>query len=206
MKTLNNRVRTSPLMGEERKPKKKEIESKFLIWEDGINYFTDRFRQFFGSPEELREVSQLEGTFIHQGYMPIGLGYDLARRMGVKVDFSAVEARLRRKLKPSGEESFTFDMKDDGTSERGHLEDLPIEEILFREFWPHTEGERLFKFRLKRPDTDCPIFKVEFDTYTDRDLIVAEVEFKLRDQQLAYLPLGVDITEDPNYKNRNMGR
>ena len=50
------------------------------------------------------------------------------------------------------------------------------------------------------------MYTVEFDVYTDRDLIVAEIEVPSLDM-LASLPvLGKDVTEDKRYKNKNLAR
>ncbi len=202
MKTLNNVFEIPFPMAAQ---KKKEIESKFLIWKDGKFYVNERFWDFFESQEEIIERSQSEGTLIEQGYMSLDSGYELAGRKGISVEFTPIEARLRRKKDSSGKETFTFGMKDDGTSEREDIDEV-INRLLFESYWPGTEGNRLVKKRINRQDPNSPLLVVEFDVYTDRDLIVAEVEFESREQQGGYHPLGLDITKDPQYKNRNMGR
>ena len=47
---------------------------------------------------------------------------------------------------------------------------------------------------------------IEIDVYTDRDLIVAEVEVGKVEELKEILAIGRDISDDPGYKNRNLAK
>ena len=45
-----------------------------------------------------------------------------------------------------------------------------------------------------------------FDMYKDRDLIVAEVEFKSIKEAEGYQALGKDVTSESQFKNKNLAK
>lgn len=89
----------------------------------------------------------------------------------------------------------------------GHLSrlefELPIEEQLFHQLWPLTEGRNLEKNRYNIPYQDNLI---ELDVYTGEltGLIVAEVEFQSMDDCNSFIPpdwFAREISGVRTYKN-----
>jgi adenylate cyclase len=151
----------------------------------------------FSSIDCLKKESAQSGSRIKQGYLPIEKGLELAQRACMSIDFSPVEARIRRK-----DGVFYLTLKGSGTLARDELE-TKIPAHLFGQYWPLTEGRQVEKLRLTKTILDCV---VEFDVYTDRELILAEIELRA-EQETAKMPnLGKDVTNDPGYKNRNLAR
>ncbi|MBI4152814.1 hypothetical protein HY495_03825 [Candidatus Woesearchaeota archaeon] len=188
----------------------KEIERKFLIWEDGKNYGTAAFRDWYAAMggdtsrdivQALRAYVLRDGVSLHQGYFPNIEGEtvrELADLVGFKDKFKPTEARLRNK----GEEQFYFTLKGPGGVQRDEF-DPEIEKIVFARYWPGTQGSRVEKVRLARGYGE---HTAEIDLYTDRDLIVIEVEVLTLEEAERLVPLGKDVTEDKAYKNRNLAR
>ena len=175
-----------------------EMEKKYLLWEDGASYLTMDFFNLFPSVSEARTAVLAQGRQMVQGYMPLSLGRELAALLEQEVDFEPVEARLR-----CDGGSLYFTMKGKGGLFRNTLPDVPVSQDVFDRFWSGTESARLEKKRL------ALLYQgqgVEIDVYTDRDLMVAEVEVASLEQALALTPLGKDISENHRYKNRNLAR
>ncbi|MFH1840321.1 MAG: hypothetical protein ABH849_04180 [Nanoarchaeota archaeon] len=174
-----------------------EIERKFLIEENGVDYTTSEFGLFYESIEQLRRDVLDKGDPIRQGYLPLTDGQKLSDLLGIRIDFNPSEARLRDK---NGRLYFT--LKGKGGLSRNELE-VEVNQDHFSQFWPKTEGRRVEKVRLDLPYQD---YTLEVDVYTDRDLIVAEVEVPSVEEAHSLKPLGLDITEDPKYKNKSLAR
>jgi CYTH domain-containing protein len=174
-----------------------EIEKKYLIREGIEEYFTEAFSSKFCSIDFLaREIFQ-KGKKIRQGYLDLNKGTDLAKMLNMNVDFEPKEARLRDKAG-----SFYFTLKGDGTLSRSELEKEITSEI-FNEHWPETDGKRIEKFRLKKPYQE---YQAEFDIYTDRNLIIVEIEVPTTAEALRLIALGKDVTDDKRYKNKNLAK
>ena len=90
---------------------------------------------------------------------------------------------------------------------RIELEDETTREV-FEAMWPLTEGRRVAKRRYRIPDGDL---LWEIDEFTDRDLVLAEVELQSADGKveppawLAPLLVG-EVTDDPAYTNFSLAR
>ncbi len=174
-----------------------EIEKKYLIMENEIIYFTEVLRQLYPSILSLKADVAHHGKFIKQGYLPLGTGSELSDLLGIKVDFKPTEARLRDK---SGTTYFT--LKGNGGLIRNELE-VKVTQEVFDKYWSKTSGQRVEKVRLSKPFGD---YTIEIDVYTDRDLIVAEIEVPTEQEAEKLKPLGKDVTTDKNYKNKNLAR
>jgi CYTH domain-containing protein len=175
----------------------KEIEKKYLIREDGTDHTTGALLSMYASVDELKHSVMTEGKTIRQGYIPLESGQELCKELGIFLDFLPTEARLRDK---GGKKYFT--LKGKGGLERNEAES-DISDRLFNAYWPKTEGNRVEKVRLKRP---CQGHSVEIDVYTDRDLVVAEIEVPSLEEASRLEALGKDVTEDKSYKNKNLAR
>lgn len=180
-----------------------EIEKKYLIREEGTDYgvmeIGDALLKAAVAEETASEddPTQRNRTLVRQGYMPIEHGKTLAQRLGLETDFEIAEARLRAK----GTRYF-FTLKGEGTLSREEQE-REIDEGVFQENWPLTEGRRIEKTRLEIPYEGLT---AEIDLYRDRDLITAEVECPDVETAQRLRPIGKDITEDKRYKNKNLAR
>jgi CYTH domain-containing protein len=175
-----------------------EIEKKYLIREGITEYFTEAFVLNYSSIDFLaREVFE-KVKKISQGYLEIDKGLHLAKEiLKMNIDFEPKEARLRDKAS-----RFYFTLKGEGNLSRSELEQ-EITSGLFNEYWPETKGKRLEKFRLKKP---YQRYEAEFDIYTDRNLIIAEVEVPTIADVKMLIPLGKDVTDDKKYKNKNLAK
>jgi len=174
-----------------------EIEKKYLIMEKDKAYSTKHLKKIFSSVSKLVYDVFMLGTPIEQGYLPIDEGLKLSEMLGMSVDFNPSEARLRKK----GEKNYiTF--KDNGGLARNELE-VEIEKEVFDKYWKKTKGQRVKKMRLEKAFEG---YTAEIDVYTDRNLVVAEIEVPniLIAEKLK--PLGKDITNDKEYKNRNLAK
>lgn len=174
-----------------------EIEKKYLLMEDGIDHSTPNLKKISPSIDDLVSEVMKKGELIDQGYLPIAVGMKLSEAIGINVQFSPKEARLRH---VRGKTLFTI--KGKGGLVREEIERaVPIE--VFTSYWKHTHGSRVDKVRLKVPYSG---HTAEIDVYTNRPLVVAEIEVPSIEIAHSLPPLGKDVTEDPRYKNRNLAR
>jgi CYTH domain-containing protein len=174
-----------------------EIEKKYLIQEKGKEYLAPALFFLYPSIQALKEDVFQNGKLIRQGYLLFGSGLELSNKIGMHVDFAPNEFRLRDK---SGALSFTI--KGRGELSRNELES-EIKRNIFDKYWSRTEGKRVEKVRLDKPFEG---HTAEIDVYTDRDLIVAEVEFPTLQDAEIISSMGKDITNDKKYKNKNLAK
>jgi CYTH domain-containing protein len=175
----------------------KEIERKYLIREDGREYAEEGFFSLCSSIESLAERVFAQGKPVRQGYMPTRKGADLAKELGLEIELHIQEARLRE---ITGK--FYLTLKSGGDIVRDEIEHEILEKA-FNEYWPYTEGRRVQKIRLELPYDN---HTVEIDLYTDRDLIMAEVETLTISEAEELRPIGLDVTAVEKYKNRNLAK
>lgn len=174
-----------------------EIERKYVIREKALDYAKGALFQLYESVDSLINDVFEHGKHIRQGYLPENIGIELAARLQMSVDFDPKEARLRDK-----DGKFYFTLKGEGGLSRPELE-TEITPKLFDKYWLRTGGRRVEKVRLRTPYQG---YVVEMDVYTDRDLIVAEVEVPIFADAEGLAPLGKDVTKDSKYKNKNLAR
>lgn len=174
-----------------------EVERKYLIQEDGKDYALPPLHTLFSSISELRTAVLQRGIPIRQGYLSQEIGKGVADLLRLTLDFSPSEARLRDKA-----QVYSFTVKGEGGLSRDELE-KNIDFSLFETYWPHTEGARVEKIRLALPYNGLT---AEIDVYTDRDLILAEVEAPSPEALNGLPALGRDVTANLNYKNKNLAR
>lgn len=172
-----------------------EIEKKYLIREERKDFTTKALQQYYETIDDLIHEVTTNGKKIRQGYMNLEQGKELTDYLNLKPDFKPEEARLRDK---AGEYYFT--MKGSGGLERNELE-VKVDKDIFQKYWSNTQGKRIEKIRQKIPYQG---FELEIDVYTDRELIVAEIEVPTISDANSLIPVGKDITQDKNYKNKNL--
>jgi CYTH domain-containing protein/CHAD domain-containing protein len=111
-----------------------------------------------------------------------------------------VEVRLRRR----GERGPVLTIKSGGGLARVEQE-FEIGENRFGALWPLTEGRRLEKTRYSVAAEGGLLFELDVYTGALRGLMTAEVEFPSVEASALFEPpswLGLEVTEDPSYKNR----
>jgi len=125
-----------------------------------------------------------------QGYIP---GIEIHERLRKEVEGDAV--RLVRTIKLGR------------GIERIEVEE-PVPPELFARLWALTEGGRVEKRRYRVPDGDA---LWEIDAFTDRELVLAEIELASVDETVqfpAWLESYVvrEVTDDPAYLNLKLAR
>lgn len=170
-----------------------EIEGKYLLREDGKSYA----KGSFSGIEELLSFVYEMGVPIEQGYLKEDVRDTLIGRLGIKIDFRVETARLRDE---GGK--FYFTLKGEGDVERAE-ENFRIDKGVFDEYWQFTNGRRVSKIRFKVPYQG---FTAEVDFYTDRDLIVAEIEVQDKSELSKIDKIGLDVTHEMRYKNSHLAK
>jgi CYTH domain-containing protein len=140
-----------------------------------------------GLPDRARSETPSE---IDQGYLP-----------GEKI-----QERLRRVASRGGTKWYRTIKLGAGIVRHEFEEQIP--EQLFQSLWPVTLGRRVTKRRYRVPDGDLVW---EIDEFTDRDLVLAEVELPNADmvpQPPDWLAsyVTMDVTEEPKYLNINLAQ
>ncbi|MBU3896952.1 MAG: adenylate cyclase [Nanoarchaeota archaeon] len=167
----------------------KEIEKKYLFQGKA----RDKVLYVLGLPE----INLNKGTKIRQGYLPVDMAHKIACILNLPEGFKPGELRVRDK---GGKYFLTA--KSAGGIKRDEYE-KQIDKKLFEALWPETEGRRIEKVR---STFDYGGHEVELDFFTDRKLILGEVEVKsLKEARKVSLP-GKDVTEDQTYKNKNLAK
>jgi adenylate cyclase len=174
----------------------KEIEKKYLLWENGVNHTTEAFTELYDTITALVKDVKANGKIMSQGYMPLDKGHELADLLEAEVHFIPTEARLRNKAG-----RLIFNMKGDGGLVRNELPDYDVSQDVFEQNWNFTEGNRVEKIRLKVPYQGHTL---EIDVFTDRLLITGEVEVDSVKEAENLVAIGKDVTEDQTYKNKNL--
>jgi CYTH domain-containing protein len=95
-----------------------------------------------------------------------------------------------------------------GTGLRREESEEPLDADTFAREWPRTAGARLHKRRYTVTEGGL---RWEIDEYTDRDLIVAEVELPATDTAFSLPPwleavLVREVTGEPEFANKNLAR
>lgn len=174
----------------------KEIEKKYLIYEDGIEYITSDLKKYYSSIERLKKNIKDKGIKINQGYISLDKLNEILTELKINVNFVVNEIRLRN----IDNNKFLLTLKSKGSLVRDEFE-IEIKKEFFDKYWSYTKSKRLEKFRLK---TDYDNYIVEFDMYSRKNLIIAEIEFNSTKDIKEITPLGIDITGNSFYKNRNL--
>lgn len=176
-----------------------EIEKKQLLYEDGIDYTTPAFLDMFSGINDLVSTVLSSGLVIRQGYLPLETGKELSDYLGLEIDFEPEEARLRQKG-----EGLYFTLKG-FASEDGLMrpeEEKALENKVFSKYWPLVES-KVDKVRLERQHGS---YTWEFDVFTDRKLVLAEVEVDTIEEAKRIPTIGRVVTNDKRYKNKNLAR
>lgn len=178
-----------------------EIECKYLLCENAKSYTNEDFNEKFCTLDNLINETMDNGVEIEQGYLDIKYAQDIMKILKLKLDFMPYELRVRKMTQDDADKYFiTF--KSDGTLKREEKE-LTISQQDYDTWYELTEGKRILKKRLTK---NINGLNYEFDVYTDRGLIVCEVEVGDESMVDKIIPFGLDITANKIYKNRNLAK
>lgn len=158
-----------------------------------------RFTSEFGIPKEIErkfllsgcppEASVVAGTRIEQGWIP----------------GRTLRERLRRSTYPTGVARYTRTVKFGRGISRVELEE-DTDRHLFEVLWPLTASARV---RKRRHAIREGVHTWEIDVFTDRDLVLAEVELTAVDEVLVvptWLQKWIvrEVTDESEYVNANL--
>lgn len=169
-----------------------EIEKRFLL----MTKEEDTSKNKNGL-EIYNEVLE-KGTAIKQGYiMDIQRAKEVLDELGIDLDFKPNTVRFRKYGK-----KHILTVKDRKDTKKREVE-WKLSKAQFAKYWPETTGNRVEKKRLEKT-----IKKrlVEIDAFTDRFLLIAEIEVD-DESQMDKLPnLGMDITGNKNWSNKALSK
>lgn len=139
-----------------------------------------------------------KGTKIQQGYiMDIQEAKQVLDDLGIKLNFKPNTIRLRKYGK-----KLILTVKDRKTTKKRECE-WELTKKQFKELWPLTKGNRVEK---KRWVKKIKGWTVEIDAFTDRYLLLAEIEVD-KEEDLDKVPkLGKDITNTKGWSNKALSK
>jgi CYTH domain-containing protein len=141
-----------------------------------------------------------KGTDIRQGYIKdFSVCQEVLEALGIELteDFKPNTVRLRQ----YGND-YILTLKDRKDTKRKEVE-YELDKKQFNTYWKHTKGSRVTK---KRYIKKLKGFDVEYDAFTDRFLLLAEVEVT-DEADLAKVPkLGMDVTNNNQWSNKNLSK
>jgi adenylate cyclase len=181
----------------------KEIEKKFLLMENGKDYSNELTNKLFGSINNLEKLVRAEGVKISQGYLPKN-SFDKKLQILKQENFLGEEVSFKPELLRLREfgGKYLMTIKGKGFIERDELE-FPIPEKLFNNWWKETKGQRVEKIRYEHHYNSL---KLEIDCFTDRKLMLLEIEVKTK-KAASLLPyFGKDVSETAKYTNMNLAK
>ena len=135
------------------------------------------------------ELDSFPAEVIEQGYLALD---------------GDVEVRVRRR----GGRSPVLTIKSGGGLARVE-EEFEIGDERFAALWPLTAGRRVEKTRYEVPGDGGLVFELDVYAGPLRGLMTAEVEFSSVEASALFEPpswLGLEVTEDPSYKNRALAQ
>ena len=170
-----------------------EIEKRWLILtaEDDFSKNKNGIAQY---DEALRKGERYEQGYITDEAVMV----EVAGKLGIVPDFKPNTMRLRK----IGTKTFILTLKDKKETKRREVE-WTLERKTFNELWPLTKGHRVYKTRYEKTIKG----KVTvIDAFTDRYLLMAEIEVK-DEKELDGLPkLGFDVTKDSSWSNKSLSK
>lgn len=141
-----------------------------------------------------------KGTPIKQGYIKdFGIAQELLESFGIELteDFKPNTVRLRQ----YGSQ-YILTLKDKKETKRKEVE-YELGKKQFNTYWKHTKGARVEKKRLIKK---LKGFDIEYDAFTDRFLLLAEVEVKTEEELKKVPKLGMDVTNNNQWSNKALAR
>ena len=189
-----------------------ETEQRELFERLRENWLGDRSAAFFSAVERVRESLVTTGAAdveIERKYLLSELPPSLAGRPYREIDQGYIPGeRLRervRRVRMDGEEWYVRTVKVGSGIRRIELQE-DTDQKTFEVLWPLTWGRRVIKRRYRVPEGGLVW---EVDEFTDRDLVLAEVELPSEDVQ-PKLPDWIapyvvrEVTDESEYVNANL--
>lgn len=138
------------------------------------------------------------GTPIEQGYVKdIQVAKEVLDNLGIELDFKPNTIRVRKYGK-----DYILTVKDRKELKKREVE-WELSKKQFQDIWALTKGARVTKKRLIKKIKG---HTVEIDAFTDRFLLIAEIEVT-DESQLEGLPkLGMDITGNKAFSNKALSK
>ena len=137
-----------------------------------------------------------KGVQIIQGYVEMDAAVDMVAELGITVEFKPNTVRLRS----FDGKQFILTLKDKKAEKRREVE-WELDKKTFQKYWKLTKGRRVRKTRYTK---EVKGNKIEFDAFTDRFLLMAEIEV-MDEKLLDGLPkLGLDVTTDSSWTNKKL--
>lgn len=138
------------------------------------------------------------GTPIKQGYiMDIQRAKEILDELSIDLDFKPNTIRFRKYGK-----KHILTVKDRKETKKREVE-WKLSKTTFNKYWPETKGSRVEKKRLEKT-----IKKrlVEIDAFTDRFLLIAEIEVDNVEDMDTLPKLGMVITGNKRWTNKSLSR
>ncbi len=145
---------------------------------------------------------EIERKFLVE-QLPAGLDTHLHDE--IEQGYVALDGQTEVRIRRYGDQMF-LTVKSGGGQVRLE-EEFEIDPRRFRALWPVTEGRRIQKTRYLVPAPDG--LTIELDIYHGQlaGLVTAEIEFETPDAAAAFSApawLGRDVTDEPQYKNKQL--
>jgi CYTH domain-containing protein len=140
------------------------------------------------------------GTTIRQGYIKdFSVAHEMLQALDIELtdDFKPNTVRLRQ----YGSD-YILTLKDKKETKRKEVE-WELDKKTFNTYWKHTKGSRVEK---KRWVKKLKGFDVEYDAFTDRFLLLAEVEVTSEKDLVKVPKLGMDVTNNSQWSNKTLSK
>jgi CYTH domain-containing protein len=169
-----------------------EIEKRWVV----LTVEDDHSKQKNGV--QLYSKALENGDAYEQGYiMDMDAARGVVEELGIQVEFQPNTVRLRKT--PS---MYILTLKDKKETKRREVE-WELDKRTFLKYWPLTKGHRVTK---RRFITKNKGFEIIMDAFTDRYLLMCEIEVK-DEALLDKLPkMGFEVTGDSSWTNKKLAK
>lgn len=169
-----------------------EIEARYMLLSTKEDYTKQK------NGIELYDRTLQKGDKIEQGYiLELFKAKDMLDELGIAVDFSPNTVRLRKYGS-----TYILTLKDRKATKRREVE-WELDKKTFYKYWPLTKGARVYK---TRHITKVKNHEITFDAFTDRFLLLAEIEVS-DETILPTLPrIGNEITGQKEWTNKSLAK
>lgn len=149
--------------------------------------------------KNLYDKALQNGDAYEQGYiMDMNEAIKMTQELGIVPDFQPNTIRLRK----INNSKYIFTLKDKKETKRREVE-WELDKKTFLKYWPLTKGHRVTK---RRYITEVKGNEVMFDAFTDRYLLMVEIEVK-DEAKLDSLPkMGFEVTGDSSWTNKKLAK
>lgn len=183
-----------------------EIERRFLMVEPNLLGATVLKENLKLYDRVLRE-----GTTVVQGYIfNSAVQRKALEKLDVTCEFEIDTFRLRKYGN-----KYYLTLKDKGRKKNNikKEQEQEISRAQFLLFWPLTKGHRIRKKRLELfyyingiGSANREGWKTEYDAFTDRFLLIAEVEVKSLEEYKRVPDIGLDVSNITKWSNKNLSK